>query len=238
MQYLGSLVEWNDARGFGFVQADAGGERLFVHISAFQPRPSPQARPQLGMRLEFAVGMEGGKKRAQQVRWRNLAHRPAARQNPARPHRSAVKVQGGGGTYFAVLAFALLFGAVAALWGVQRWVASLYALLSLMTFFAYWKDKAAAQAGRWRTPESTLHVLALMGGWPGAVLAQQWLRHKSSKAAFRAVFWATVVLNVAGFVGLHSPWGREWLPVLHPGLNAAAEKNFAAFLYWYSPGTA
>lgn len=214
MRYLGSLVEWNDARGFGFVQADTGGERLFVHISAFQPRPSPQSRPQLGMRLEFAVGIEAGKKRAQQVVWRNVAaatHNAQATSKPVRPARK------GGGSYGVVMAFVVLFVAVAAFWGVQRWVASLYVLLSLITFFAYWKDKVAAQAGRWRTPESTLHCLALLGGWPGAVFAQQWLRHKSSKTEFRSIFWCTVVLNVTVFVWLHSPWGRDWLPVLHTG---------------------
>ena len=50
--------------------------------------------------------------------------------------------------------------------------------------------------------------MALAGGWPGALLAQQWLRHKSAKREFRAVFWATLVLNVAGLVLLCSPWGR------------------------------
>lgn len=214
MRYPGTLVEWNDARGFGFVQADAGGTRLFVHISAFQPKPLPNARPQLGMRLEFAVGMHGGKKRALQVAWRQLAPCAAARPPPVHIPRSTKDLQGVG-TYFAILAFVGLMVAVAALWGMQRWVASLYAVLSLITFLAYWKDKAAAQAGRWRTPESTLHTLALLGGWPGALLAQQWLRHKSSKTAFQQLCWATVLLNVAIFLWLHGPWGRDWLPVLH-----------------------
>ena len=213
MRYIGTLVEWNDQRGFGFVQADAGGERVFVHISAFQPKPSPTARPQVQMRLEFGIGVEGGKKRAQHVAWRNVE--PEANHHAKPAH--AVPKHKGGGTYFVVLAFIVVFVAVASVWSVQRWLVSLYVLLSLITFFAYWKDKRAAQGGHWRTPESTLHVLAVMGGWPGAILAQQWLRHKSSKTAFRTAFWVTVVLNVVLFVYLHSPWGRDWLPVLHIG---------------------
>ena len=212
LRYQGTLVEWNDARGFGFVQAKSGGDKVFVHISAFQPKPSAQARPQLGMHLEFAVTLENGKQRAQQVTWRNVAKVvPQA----SVPTAQTVRVHGAGGSYVAVVLFALLFAGVSALWGVQRWVASLYGVLSLITFFAYWKDKAAAQAGRWRTPESTLHALALLGGWPGAIFAQQWLRHKSSKAKFRTIFWCTVLLNVAAFVWLHSPWASDALAMFY-----------------------
>lgn len=73
-----------------------------------------------------------------------------------------------------------------------------YAVASVVTFMAYAWDKAAAECGAWRTPENTLHTFALLGGWPGALLAQAWLRHKSSKGSFRWVFWCTVLLNVAG----------------------------------------
>lgn len=71
------------------------------------------------------------------------------------------------------------------------------ALASLVAFVAYWLDKADAQRGRWRTPESILQTLALVGGWPGAWIAQQALRHKTRKASFQATFWACVVLNLA-----------------------------------------
>jgi uncharacterized membrane protein YsdA (DUF1294 family) len=72
-------------------------------------------------------------------------------------------------------------------------------------FFVYAIDKSAARRGAWRTPEKTLHGLALAGGWPGALVAQRVLHHKSSKATFRTVFWATVVINVFAFVVLVSP---------------------------------
>lgn len=76
-------------------------------------------------------------------------------------------------------------------------LAGLYAVMSLATFVAYAVDKSAARAGRRRTPERTLLLLGLAGGWPGALLAQHWLRHKSSKAAFLRVFWITVASNTA-----------------------------------------
>jgi uncharacterized membrane protein YsdA (DUF1294 family) len=72
-----------------------------------------------------------------------------------------------------------------------------YLLLSVLTFATYAMDKAAAQKGEWRTNESTLQLFALLGGWPGGLLAQEWLRHKSSKSNFKAVFWIAVVCNCA-----------------------------------------
>ena len=73
----------------------------------------------------------------------------------------------------------------------------IYLAVSLFTFIVYALDKSAAKAGRWRTPEKTLHILALIGGWPGALLAQQKLRHKSQKQPFRIIFWFTVAMNLA-----------------------------------------
>lgn len=83
------------------------------------------------------------------------------------------------------------------MWRLPAWFPFLYAVASAVTFLAYGMDKHAAKKGAWRIRERTLHLLALAGGWPGALLAQQLLRHKSAKAQFRRVFWVTVVLNVA-----------------------------------------
>ncbi|QDV44842.1 hypothetical protein Enr13x_47130 [Stieleria neptunia] len=66
---------------------------------------------------------------------------------------------------------------------------------SLITFLVYAIDKSAARRGRWRTQENTLHLLAMIGGWPGALIAQEKLRHKTRKQSFRIVFGLTVLLN-------------------------------------------
>ena len=75
----------------------------------------------------------------------------------------------------------------------------------------YAVDKSAARKGAWRTQESTLHLLSLAGGWPGALVAQQKLRHKSRKQSFRFVFWVTVLLNCGAFVWLFTPTGASAL---------------------------
>ncbi|WP_437675835.1 DUF1294 domain-containing protein [Sorangium sp. So ce131] len=111
----------------------------------------------------------------------------------------------------ALPAFFLVYLAVAFLWKPPPWIAGAYAGASLVAFIVYAVDKSAAERGERRTPERTLHLLALAGGWPGALIAQQLFRHKSKKAAFRLVFWCTVLLNVGGFVALCSPYGRRLL---------------------------
>jgi uncharacterized membrane protein YsdA (DUF1294 family) len=74
-------------------------------------------------------------------------------------------------------------------------VLAAYSVLSVATFAIYGWDKRAAQAGRRRTPENTLHLLSLAGGWPGALVAQRLFRHKTRKRSFQVAFWFTVVAN-------------------------------------------
>jgi uncharacterized membrane protein YsdA (DUF1294 family) len=80
-------------------------------------------------------------------------------------------------------------------------VAAVYVAASVTAFIIYWLDKSAALDGRRRTPEDTLLVLGLFGGWPGALVAQRLLRHKSRKTSFQALFWTTVGLNCAVLAG-------------------------------------
>lgn len=85
---------------------------------------------------------------------------------------------------------------------VERWVLGIYALTSGLAFLRYRADKAAARRGGWRTPEASLHAIALVGGWPGALVARHVLRHKTTKQPFRSVFWLTVAVNCLGLAWL------------------------------------
>jgi uncharacterized membrane protein YsdA (DUF1294 family) len=84
---------------------------------------------------------------------------------------------------------------------------ALYLGASMVTFIAYWFDKSAARKAQWRTPENTLQLLGLIGGWPGALIAQRVLRHKTRKLSFQIVCWTTVVLNCSVLLWLLSPSG-------------------------------
>ena len=89
-----------------------------------------------------------------------------------------------------------------------------YLTLSVLTLTAYAIDKAAARKGEWRISENTLHLLDLLGGWPGGLIGQKFLRHKSSKRPFQRVYWITVVLHCCALAWLLSPYGRPILDLL------------------------
>jgi uncharacterized membrane protein YsdA (DUF1294 family) len=70
-----------------------------------------------------------------------------------------------------------------------------YLIMSLVTIGYYGLDKSRAANGGWRVPERTLHTLELLGGWPGALIAQQLFKHKRHKTSFMLIFWGIVVLH-------------------------------------------
>lgn len=204
MRFKGTLKSWNDERGFGFLEPSQGGEDIFVHVKAFRLRAG---RPEIGQILSFEVEVgPQGKKRAKNVE-------PFRSPHLRREHRESAAHRGAR-TLVAIPLFLILYVVVSVLWGPPVVIAAIFVSASFITYFVYAVDKSAAQRNDRRTPESTLHFLALAGGWPGALLAQQYLRHKSRKAEFRTVFWSTVILNILGFLILCSPLGHQLLASL------------------------
>lgn len=128
---------------------------------------------------------------------------PTARPRGATP-RSARRASGRA-TYLAILAFLAAAGTVHAHWPLSYWIIGTYLATSAVCFGFYAADKSAARSGDWRVCEKTLLLTGLLGGWPGAIVAQQVLRHKTQKASFRVAFWASVVANAAIFVLVATP---------------------------------
>lgn len=86
-----------------------------------------------------------------------------------------------------------------------------FLVVSVLTYHVYAKDKSAAERTEWRVPENTLHMHSLLFGWPGAIVAQQRLRHKTRKVSFRIVFWLTVILNISAVGWMHTEKGNSFL---------------------------
>lgn len=112
--------------------------------------------------------------------------------------------------YLAILLFVLLYAMADMRWQLSRWVAAGYLLASLICLILFTWDKAAALAGRRRIAEKNLIIWSMLGGWPGAILAQSVLRHKIHKTAFRVRFWFATALNVAFFIAFATPVFSLW----------------------------
>lgn len=197
MRYQGRITTWKDDKGFGFITPNAGGEQVFVHINSFSNR---QRRPGGNELVTYELKVDA-KGRAQANSVALVGERPTPSAPPSRSNIPRI---------FAVCF--LVFVVVAVLAGrLPIAVLALYKVASFVAFFAYAFDKSAALRNQWRTQESTLHLFALLGGWPGALAAQRLLRHKSAKASFQATFWVTVVLNCGALGWLLSPTGQRML---------------------------
>jgi uncharacterized membrane protein YsdA (DUF1294 family)/cold shock CspA family protein len=190
----GKLASWNDEKGYGFISPLQAGGRVFVHIKSFAHRGR---RPMVGDIVTFSLSTD--------ARGRPCAKGATIAGIP----KTAKPRQPGGLPNLVVAVFALVVVGAVALSAIPLSILLLYILVSSVTFAAYAVDKSAARRGAWRTSESTLHLLALGGGWPGALIAQSRLRHKSRKQPFRAVFWMTVVINCAAFAWSLTPQGTK-----------------------------
>ncbi|WP_019676159.1 DUF1294 domain-containing protein [Arsukibacterium perlucidum] len=183
MRTKGKITQWDDDKGFGFIQPVLKGERVFLHAKALQNRGR---RPQVGEVVTYSVAKDQqGRSQAQGVTYAG--------------EKQVVKSAKAGGSWAlkVVLLFFCLLAAACWFGKLHYYVLVCYACLSLFTFVVYALDKQRSQkAGQQRTPENTLQLLSLLGGWPGALLAQSWLRHKSKKKPFLRVFWCSVFLNL------------------------------------------
>lgn len=197
MRYQGRITTWKDDKGFGFITPNGGAAQVFVHISSFSSR---QRRPQGNELVTYELKVDGkGRAQANSVKFAGEQSVTAAL-----PSRRNIPL------LFAACFLGLLVVAVIA-GRLPLVVPAFYLVASLVTFSAYAFDKSAAERNQWRTQESTLHLFALVGGWPGALTAQRLLRHKSAKASFQATFWVTVLLNCGALGWLLSPAGSNTL---------------------------
>ena len=205
MQTQGKITHWNKKKAYGFITPSSGTKQIFVHIKAFK---NPHLPPELNQIVLYTLSTDKqGRPCATKVT--RAIEIPSGNTKPI--------------TKLFLILFAIGFLAVVS-WSVPAHnipiqILYLYLTASAFTFLVYAKDKWAARSGRWRTKESSLHTLALIGGWPGALIAQQLLRHKSRKNAFQFAFWATVVLNCAAFGWLFTDEGEKLLRSVISGIG-------------------
>ena len=205
MRFKGTLTEWKDDRGFGFIEPAEGGGRVFCHIKAFDMRVR---RPVAGDRVTYEVSKDAqGRLTATRVRPVGLEeaqYRSNIRLNREPKSKQSASVamspRSFAATYIGIAIFLSSVIWMVVVGRVAYFAPLIYIAMSGITLFAYAIDKSAAMNDRWRITEQSLHLLEVLGGWPGALLAQQWFRHKSRKLSFRIEFWLCAIANVAALV--------------------------------------
>lgn len=202
MREKGELLDWNDDRGFGFIRRPHGEENIFVHVKSFR---QTYTRPRIGDLLTYDVGPgRNGKLAALNVDIAGANPRPreaSLRGEPERPF--AINSNG---IWAACVLLVLLIGTIV-LGRAALWFGALYLLAGAASLGLYAADKAAAEAGQWRTPERVLHSVDLAFGIIGGFIAQHIFRHKTAKPGFQLVTWAIaaahgilLTLLIAGIV--------------------------------------
>jgi uncharacterized membrane protein YsdA (DUF1294 family)/cold shock CspA family protein len=198
----GELVEWDDDRGFGFIRPDGGGERLFVHIKSIRRMVN---RPRIGDRVSYNVGTDRDGRAAAvgaEITGANPLNRDASSRGASPQPRSelpsgaTLRLGAAGAVVALVVLDALLLAAT------LRALPLVYLGAGVVSIAAYWLDKNAAGANRWRIPEQTLHLIDLCFGICGGLVAQALLRHKTSKPQFATVSFAIAAIHFCGLAAL------------------------------------
>ena len=205
MRTKGKLITWNDEKGFGFIQPALGGKQVFIHIKAFRNR---NRRPDVGQVVTYSLSSgQHGRPCAERATLTGDSLPVRAKQDT---NMLAVFIS-------VIFIIFVIFNVI--LTKTSIFFLYFYIAISLLTFIFYYYDKSAAKKGTWRTSESSLHILSLIGGWPGAIIAQQKLRHKSKKQSFLYMFWATAFINFCAFAWALSSEKSETLQTIIRVIN-------------------
>ena len=183
MRLKGKVIKWQNDKGFGLIEPINGMSDLFFHENFLL---NQSRRPVVGDEVSFEITTNpGGKQRAERILFRG-------EQDPRKLDKFF-------DVFYSSLScvFLICIGVLVFLKKLDHIILILYLLISLITFLLYRQDKIKAKNDEWRTPENKLHFFSLIGGWPGALIAQRRLGHKSRKQSFRVVFYITVILNVS-----------------------------------------
>ena len=191
-RYQGQIVEWSEEKRFGFILPRGSGKGdpvVFLSMSSFQNRKrSPAVGDTVLYDLQTSPHMSTKRLRTpyRAARVTYLGEDPPVPMS----RRGRLLFAPLGVVYWCAL------GTVSAHTGTPQWPAITSLVLSSVAFLVYGWDKLMALKGTSRVPEANLHLISLLGGWPGSALGQLVFAHKTLKAPFQRTFIGTVVVNI------------------------------------------
>ncbi len=209
----GTLISWNNDKGYGFIRSHNGKKDIFLHLKSL---PHYQRRPIIDDILTYEVGVDEKQQLyARYARIKGIAWSP-----------------------FTIFWFGLtlIFGIYVYFVIRQTFPfhpLALYVAMSLLTIRAYSRDKSAAQSGKYRIPERRLHLFEILGGWPGALLAQVYYRHKSRKISYQILFWMIVASHCFLWYHIltHREMYRHYQQVITENVRSFVNQSTEQILY-------
>ncbi|BDT67932.1 hypothetical protein os1_21110 [Comamonadaceae bacterium OS-1] len=203
MKKKGKIHHWNTSRGMGSIRSSQTGYDVLFRIKDYRGSTLPREGETVWFdevssvhTKPHAIGVStvSGNADVHSTRPRHYI----GRRSNARP--------------FVLLLFLWVVLGVWGVWSYRLpvWLVAAVLAVNLLTVLAYAKGLQTARNRSWRTPEPVLHLLSLLGGWPGAGLAQAVMRYRSQKPSFGTLYWCTVGLHLALLLG--------WLLWLEPRL--------------------
>ena len=175
----GKLITWKDEKGFGFIRSDLQDhEEIFIHITAIQ---KASRRPVAGDKITYQIESDR--------RGRKRACNATLIEDGVVINKNKLFIK-------MLVALPFLFAAYI-IWKENNPIPLIiYLVMSPATYLLYVTDKISAIKKQWRIMENTLHLLELLGGWPGALLAQKQIHHKNRKLSYQIIFWAIVSIHL------------------------------------------
>ena len=201
----GIVIKYNTEKKFGLIQTNRNKD-IFFHIREFRPRRAPI----IGERIVFTLGKDK-QGRSCAVNIQELAfviqkeqqkYQRIQRQQTYEAYQERQEQKHG--VLNAICIFALVYLILIAIstlfFNILKFVFAWYIIISTISFVVYYLDKVAAENEERRTPEKTLHLIDVLGGWIGASFAHKLLNHKTTKAEFRNIFYLTIIINILGVI--------------------------------------
>jgi uncharacterized membrane protein YsdA (DUF1294 family)/cold shock CspA family protein len=208
MREKGKIIKWNDERGFGFILPNDSQKNIFVHVKSFSDKRIRPAEGQLvsytrqrnddgkesaidvSRSTDFFVNTKTGSNRNKGISQKNNR----LNTNSISENKSSYSISP---IYMMIIGSFMMFLLHYTIIGkLPVIIILIYIAMGIITYYIYSEDKDSAINNEIRTSEKKLLKLSLLGGWIGALVAQQRFRHKTKKASFQMDFWITVFINI------------------------------------------